>query len=436
MMETRVPKARRSHRWSAATVGLLLGALSPLAAESFEATGEVPAASYLPAAELAGPGWRVAATAANDGLVNTYRVESRFPTLLARGRAHVALRGKEVEALEELDRISKSDVFVQAVKASAVGQVQTVTAFATRPVETLQGIGSGAKRWFDRTKLRVQETANDASETYQEHKEKTADGTSDEEKQARKEQLEQAAHAQALSYLKISAAERRWYAELGVDPYTDNQLLRDAIKSYARVEGLTRFGMRFVGLPAIPGIGELTQVMELVWQTDPWDLRKRNRDTLLALGIPLDTARAFEDNPWLTLTQQTNLVERIGNLQGVTGREHLVERALDVESREEASDLTAAVSRLAHLHRSGTPLAAVLPGSQLPVARAADGSLHGALRADALFWTGELAESARRFAEIYAGERTSRRELHVTGRASARFGEECARLGWKIVEAE
>ena len=414
------------------------GLVASLAAGAeFESTGAVPTSRYLSPAETAGPEWKVAAQAENDGAMNTYRVESRFGTFEARGRNRVATRAKEVEALTELERVSKSDVFVDAVKQSAIGQVETVVSFATKPVETIKGIGSGAKRLFERTKYQVQEVKADAKTEYADYKEAKSEEKTDEQKaaqkDARQDQAQALAKQEALDYLKISGAERRWYATLGVDPYTDNEPLRKTIHSYARIEGLTRFGMKFVGMPSIPGIGELRDVMELVWETDPWDLRKRNRETLLALGLAEPVAREFEDNPWTSLSQQTAVVEAVKGLEGVGGREHLVSRTIDVESRDEAQQVVGSILLLARLHARERPLARVLPGSRLPVALAKDGSLQALALADALFWTADIADAASGFAGHYAREAAPRRELRVVGEASPRFVAECKSLGWTVI---
>jgi hypothetical protein len=243
-----------------------------------------------------------------------------------------------------------------------------------------------------------------------------------------------AATSYALDYLKISSAERQWYAELGVDPYTDNEVLRDVIRSYSRIGGLASFGVNVVGVPIIPGARELRKTMDLVWSTDPWELRQRNRQQLLAAGISDEVARAFEDNPYLTLTQQTALVEGIAELRAVAGREHLLARAIDVGSRAEASDLVQAVTLLDDLHRD-RPLVAILPGTQVPVARTADGALVAVAIAEAVFWTEQVATAASALAALYEMEAATGRELWTPARVSQRFAAEAGALGWVVRDA-
>lgn len=127
-------------------------------ADAFEPEGKVPAARYLPADSLAGPEWKVAPEADNDGAFNTYLVQSRFGEFVARGGPRVKVRAKEVAALVELEQVSKTQVFTDAVKDSALGSVETVMQFAQQPVETVKAVPKAVGRWYKKTKFMVQES--------------------------------------------------------------------------------------------------------------------------------------------------------------------------------------------------------------------------------------------------------------------------------------
>jgi hypothetical protein len=414
----------RAPRAAATLLAAAFGTASLLlAAGGFEAAGKVKSSTYLPPEQLSGQGWKVAPEAENDGLFNTYTVTSSYGDFSAHGRVGVATRVKEVAALAELDRVSKTDVFTQAVKRSAVGSVETVKAFATKPVETITAVPSAVGRWLKKTKYQAGEVYSDV---------KGSGGSGSGEGDGKSAQAEEAAKKQALSYLKISAAERRWYQQLGVDPSTDNQVLRDVVKSYSRIEGLTSFGMRFAGLPSIPGARELRKTMDLVWTTDPWELRAANHKKLVGLGFAEADVKAFEDNPYLTLTQQTALVKGIEQLAGVKGREHLVARATGVDSRNEGADMTQSIVLLVMRHNKVGKLAEILPGVRLPLARATDGSLQAMAVADAAFWTEPIAAAAGELAQQFQGDPAKKRELWLVGQASQRFKDGMKAVGWTV----
>ena len=235
-----------------------------------------------------------------------------------------------------------------------------------------------------------------------------------------------------LNYLKITGAELAWYAKLGVDPYTDNETLRKAVTSVARVQGLTSFGMKFVGMPSIPGAREARKTMDLVWKTDPWELRLANRKKLLAAGLSEETARQFEDNAALSLSLQTALLQSLDELAGVAGRETVIARAIDVASRAEATTLTSSIALMARFHKQQGALGEFLAGTRLPVARTRKGEIVALIYSDALFWTAAVDEAARDFAAVYAGEKASSRGIWVVGEASPAFESGAAGLGWQV----
>ena len=400
--------------------------------DAFENPGVLESARFLAPAELSGDGWNVAARATSDGMFNLYTVESRFGPLEARGRSHVALRVQEVQAMAELERVSKTEVFKDAVVNSAMAPVKVVASFADNPRETVQGISGGVKRLWSKSKFQAKEVTADAKETLAEQTKSNEEGGATAAENTAK--AKEAATAYAKKYLGLSKAERRWYGELGVDPYTDNEALKKAVKEISRVEAVASFGMRFAGLPSIPGAREIGKVMDLVWKTDPWELRQRNRKILLDAGISEATARAFEDNSAMSPTAQSLLIQSLVDLAGVEGRDGVIERAIEVEDQAAARLLTTSTTLLVRYHRQVGPLVEILEGSRLPVARTKDGGLIAVVSADMLFWTPEIADAVRTFVGHYADEKATRRELRVAGEASDRFKTEAKKLGWQVLD--
>jgi hypothetical protein len=408
----------------------LLESPTPASAATTEDPNPLRSDRYLSAEQLSGPDFKVEPQATTDGLATTYTVISRFGTWPARGRMGVALRIREIQALAELEEVSKSDVFLDAVKNSATAPLQLVQSVATKPVETLKGVPAGVGRWMKKTSFQVKEGYHDAKELRAGEDE--AGGAEPTEKESLTAKGKEEATKYALDYLKISGAELKWYAKLGVDPYTDNEILRKAVTSVARVEGLTSFGMKFTGMPGIPGASEARKTMDLVWKTDPWELRLANRKKLLAAGLTEETARSFEDNPSMSLSQQTALLQTLDQLAGVQGRETVIARAIDLASREEASQLVSSLALLARFHKQQVPLKEFLAGTRLPVARTTKGALVGLILSDALFWTAAVAEGAKEFAAAYAGDPAKERQIWVVGEASAAVKSGVGALGWAV----
>ena len=85
-----------------------------------------------------------------DGFLATFTVRSDYGVFTARGPGMLEIRLSEVSGLRQLEAISKSDAFVEGLKASATefgGQVKQIV---TNPVETVKGIPEGVGRFFER----------------------------------------------------------------------------------------------------------------------------------------------------------------------------------------------------------------------------------------------------------------------------------------------
>ncbi len=404
----------------------LLGAASPaLAAAGFETPPERPAAQVLPADLASGPNHRVADPVRNDGTMNLYALESRFGSYEVYGLAMLEIRIREMAALAELERVSKSEVFLDAVGRSVTSQVETVAEVVSNPVGTVKGIPRGASNLFKTYKLK----ARDAKEAVQEKQDEKGENAEAGEDDSTRD----AAKAYSLKYLGVTGAQRRWYAELGVDPYTTNEALRQAVKSVARVDAATSFGLRFAGIPSIPGIGMARTAMDAIWREDPVLIRERNRKFLASLGLVEEEIGSFEDNLWLSPTRQVFLLEAVRALDGVAGRAELARRGLTVESEEEALTFLQSTGVLVWLHRK-TPLVEVLGGVRLPAGRTADGRLVVCAGLESVFWTERVAEGARGVTDTYRPEQASQRQIWLAGSASPRLRAELERLGWQLFD--
>src|SRR5258708_12610088 len=73
----------------------------------------------------------------------------------------------------------------------------------------------------------------------------------------------------AARYLGVTAAERRYYQELGVDPYTNNELLRKTVHHLAKADATVNLAMHFVGIPGVPYLGHLNPAMDAIYTHDP-----------------------------------------------------------------------------------------------------------------------------------------------------------------------
>jgi hypothetical protein len=406
----------------------------------FDPVPTILSASELEPAEVRkGDHHEVMSEVENDGYMNSYRIASDFGRFDAYGTVQLALRVIEIGALAELDELSKTQVFAEAAKKSAMSSVDTIEQFADKPVETMKGIPSGAKRMFKVTKRRAKDLKEDAEEEYEERKAKKAEEEAGEGEEDGGPTAEEVADdaADAGSYLikryfGITAAERRWAQKLGVDPYTSNEVLRKEIKEVARIDSAGRFGVKLLPIPSIPGVSVIRTVNTVVWSKDPYELQDYNRARLLSIGADEALVDAFFEVPWLSPSAQTIFVSALSDLEEAKDRPLAVEQVLGLESLDEGRFLVQAAQMLAWVNEKEEPVVRLLPGERTLVALTKGQREIIPLPVDHLLWTPELAALIeRRGAELDRPGLESR-ELWMFRTVSDLCREELEARNWEV----
>ncbi len=358
--------------------------------------------STLPAEKAKGPHHSVVAPIENDGFMNTYHIASDFGAFDAEGRALLEIRIREIAALAELAELSKTAVFADAVKeglkTATVGQVETIAAIAQDPVGTAKGIPGGVTRLFNRTKAKAQDA-------YSDMKKSDAEETGGEAGKSTTDKAVDASTVYAKKYLGITKAQRLWAQKLGVDPYSSNAVLQKEIAAVAKVDAVGRFGVRFAGLPSIPGVNYVRKTNELVWGTDPYDLKLMNEKKLAAIGAAPQAIKAFMDNPFLSPTRQTYITQALESLAGVAGREKLVVQGAAADSETAGYFFVFSMQMLVRRHQQPdqAKLVRILDGRAAPLALTADGTVLGMAATDSVSWTPALSTALDQLRENTAG---------------------------------
>ncbi|MGH9465488.1 MAG: hypothetical protein ACRD0X_07550, partial [Thermoanaerobaculia bacterium] len=87
---------------------VILTTPAPTSAADYESPPQLAVAQALPEGRPAGTAYQILDPVANDGFMNTYRLQSAFGTFEVEGRALLLVRGKEIEAMVELSELSKT----------------------------------------------------------------------------------------------------------------------------------------------------------------------------------------------------------------------------------------------------------------------------------------------------------------------------------------
>jgi hypothetical protein len=398
-------------------MAILVG--SSAQAIDFETPPEEPAAASLPPELAAGPGFHISEPVMADGLMHHYVMVSSFGDFPAYGRVALAVRVRELAALTQISKTTDVDVVVKTVKRRVQGDAKTITQAAGNPVKIVVGIPKGVSHLFGGYKAQ----ASEVSERL-EHREASG-GTA---KVARDVKVDATRYAER--YLGVSAAERRYYQQLGVDPYTNNVVLRKAVRRLAKVDATVNLGMHFVGIPGVPYLGDVRRAMDAIYNEDPAVLRARQRTTLAGYGLNPAEIRRFENTLLLSPTRQSLLAQFAKSLDGVGGRDELFRHAMGLTSEEEVQVFLQSADLLVRLH-ARRPVRRILAGLRLPTAQFADGRIAVVGAFDAVYWTEDVATyEAALHALLPVGSNSL--ELWVSSTLSPRARNELAVRGWDV----
>jgi hypothetical protein len=402
-------------------VTLAVLVVSGAEALDFETPIAQPAAASLPAELASGPDFHVSEPVQADGLMPHYVIDSRFGMFPAYGRVALAVRVREMAALTQIAKTSDVDVAVKTVTRRVQGDAKTLTQVAGNPVKTVVGIPRGISHLFNGYKAQ----AGELSDHVQRHDESSGSGNSHIARDVKAD-----ATRYADRYLGLSAAERRYYQQLGVDPYTNNAVLRKAVHHLARVDATINLGMHFVSVPGVPYLGDVQRAMDAIYNEDPAVLRARQRATLASYGLNPVEIRRFENTLLLSPTRQSLLAQYAKSLDGVLGRDELFRHAMSVTSEVEVQVFIQSTDLLVHLH-AHRPVAKILSGLRLPTAQFADGRIVVLGAFDAVFWTEDVAGyEAALHAALPPG--SSGLELNLSGTISPQARSELKARGWEV----
>ena len=434
-----------------AVPGILLGWLcggapttvTAQAHADFEKPPTLTVHDLAPGEQLRGPGYRIDDAVPTDGFLATFTVRSDYGVFKATGPGMLEMRLREVAGLRQLDAISKSDAFVQGLKASATELGGEVKQIVTHPVDTVKGVPAGVGRFFQRVgrgaKTGVQKLS--AAKAEQDAPAPPPPGPG--------AQLPGAIPPGAKPDVNITAEaarsagrvtrdafgyderRRELAKEVGVDPYTTNPVLAKKLDDIAWAAFAGGLGITALksAVPASMVISTSTMLTGWVYDMPPGDLKVRNEKSLLAMGVSQEDVDHLLRHRWYTLTLQSALVHGLERLEGVSGRPDVMPLALTVASDEQARFVVGAVQMLARYHEQVKPLATVQVQGTV-VARTQDGAIIVPGPVDYLSWTKTIDRFTRR-----PDLTQPKRMLLLSGQASPRARRELERRDW-IVETQ
>ena len=396
------------------------------ASDQYETLTTLKASDHLPVAILENEHFIIQEEVTNDGYLNTYNISSDFGEFSAYSRNMLEVRLKEIDALVQLQNLSKTEIFATAAIEAGLSPLTAIIDFSTRPIQTIMGIPEGVGRTFQRYVRKTERNLNKVGSLFT-RSEKSSEKQSGSKSKA--DRMKSRFVSYTEDFFSVGSAERRWHQKFGTNPYTSNTALHEAIHSVSWTDSLGRFGLKHVSMPTIAGVNVLEDMSDLVWSLDAYELRKHNRELLLSEDLDATLVDLLLTTPGLRPEFQTTIIEVFVKLEGVTNREEVLAFALTVEDETQAMMLAQSALYLAALHEK-SPLAHFVPLAPFPTAETTNGVCLSAPAFDYVVWTEQTAAICS-YLDSKMPDDCSKK-LILAGSASAQTLSTLSEWGWQV----
>ena len=405
---------RTSIPWSAALFTIAV------AGSGFEPAATFRASQILPASLVKGPHHTVLEEVKADGYYQEFHIQSDFGAMEAEGRTVLRTRLTEVDALARLAEVSKTETFARAAGGAVLDVGKGVAAAVKDPEGTAKGIGSGLKRLGVNLGRKAGRAFDGVTKD-----DKKPEGP---DKPARDKALDAAGGA-ANSVFGVNGAARAWAKKLGVDPYTTNPVLHQALVDMGRIDAAASIVVKIVvPIPAL--VATTATVGDLVWEADPEAVRKENERRVDELGVSKEAAHRFFVNGNYTLTSQTRLIAALHTV-AVPGCGDYLDAASEATEEREALFFVESAEMLTGLGKADR-VSAILADSRTIVAKTGTQAV-ALFPFDWLRWTESLKASAVEIggrARQELGARTL--VVRLSGKATPAAKGGLAAAGWTV----
>lgn len=374
--------------------------------KTFEQGGAVQAANFMPAALMQGRLHTVRPLADNDGMLNTYFIDSPDGVLEVTGTPALAVRVRELYALDHLRGLSKTEEFGKALAKTAGAKIESVAGVVRDPIGTIKNVPKGASRFFGRIG------------------EGLKGGRSEEE-----------GGKPLQGITGVSKAKAQLAAKLGVSPYTTNEELQRELTEVARA--MAGGGLIVTAATAAVGgtAGDVVSVLgvnktlqDTLINSTPDDLRIINRKKLLALGVGRALADEFLMHPWFSPWHETIITDALAGI-GLNPSAFLT-NAVRALTPEDALFFQRVAQILARYHGTAVPLRAIRFEGGIITALDRDGTLVVPVSLDYGIWAERAARRVEEFASISKSrDGIKALALWTDGRLSDRLCEELKTRG-------
>ncbi|HEV2841907.1 MAG TPA: hypothetical protein VGW39_11320 [Chthoniobacterales bacterium] len=338
---------------------------------TFESPGLVETKMFLPEDLMKGGLHTVNPQAENDGLLNTYFLDSGSRTFEVTTGIALRIRIRELYAIDKLQGMSKTDEFTKALKTAGKQKVDSVVGLVKDPIGTIKRVPQGASRFFGRIG------------------EGMKGGGSEGEGKALQ-------NISGVQKAKVALA-----AKLGVSPYSTNQQLQEQLTNTAQAMagGGLVISAALMPLGAVNTVLNTNQTLQqTLVNSTPEDLRIINRKKLFALGVTRENADEFLMHPWYSPWHETIIVDALATI----GRDpsQFLERACRALTEQDANYFQSLAQIMARYHKTKAPLSSIRSEDGRICAIDSAGVLVFPLSCDYAIWNEHAAARVEAFSQL------------------------------------
>jgi hypothetical protein len=386
----------------------------------FEQPPIVDISELLSPAMQTGAGYQVGQQVATNGAMGQYTITANAEVFKDDAGTYqiesldlLKIRLSEIPAIAQLDSMSTTGVFAQALASSAVRPVTAAANMVIHPMDTITGLPSGVEDLFGRVSLGAKEIGSSASNSFGSGK---AAG--------------QAGNA-TLTALGYDQMRRELAHKLHVDPYSSDPILTKKLNHVAWVMFSARMTVD-VAMMAVPGsiiISGVEITNDLVYQTPRADLIILVQKKLKSFGLSQEEIVAFTSNTATPLSLQVTAVKELETLGNIPGRRAAADAIGGVMTEYQARFLVTSLQMLATWSQQTSPITKIRVVGVL-IAHDQSGTVIMPTPVDYVSWTPRIAG----FTTDPALLAMQNRVLWTTGKMTPLARQQLSTNGWKVQE--
>jgi hypothetical protein len=367
-----------------------------------------------------GPGFQVGQQVATNGAMGQYTITANAEVFKDDAGIYqiesldlLKIRLSEVPAIAQLDNMSTTGVFAQALASSAVRPVTAAANMVIHPMDTITGLPGGVGDLFDRVGMGAKEIGSSASNSFGSGK---AAG--------------QAGNA-TLTALGYDQMRRELARKLHVDPYSSDPILTKKLNHVAWVMFSARMTVD-VAMMAVPGsiiISGVEMTNDLVYQTPRADLIILVQKKLKSFGLSQEEIVAFTSNTAIPLSLQVTAIKDLEELAHIPGRRAAADAIGGVMTEYQARFLVTSLQMLATWSQQTSPITKIKVVGVL-IAHDQNGTVIMPAPVDYVSWTPRIAGFATNPTLLAMQNRV----LWTTGKMTPLARQQLETNGWKVRE--